>query len=180
MKVTVHHLYFFTILILLSSCRPLYLILNTTEIPPELGKAGTAVIFEARRDKKFNKSVQKIFEQEYGGEFVILTYEEWKKTETNLMATIAYSTYSDKIYAIGTQGRGNIVEKSVPTLDFILKNNITEDFEINFSVRNILNPDIKFVRETNNGDILVTSTNGKGVSGYNRGRNIGFQLKYKF
>ncbi|MEM6721767.1 MAG: TonB-dependent receptor [Bacteroidota bacterium] len=93
---------------------------------------------------------------------------------------LIFSYFADRIDALGSGQLGNIVERSVPTLDFILRNEIGEDFEINFSVRNILNPDIKFVRETPQGDVLVTSTNGKGVSGYNRGRNIGLQLKYKF
>ncbi|AXG68399.1 TonB-dependent receptor SusC [Kordia sp. SMS9] len=103
------------------------------------------------------------------------TFGSYKPT-----GNLVFSYFSDRIDALGSGQLGNIVEKSVPTLDFILKNKITDDFEINFSVRNILNPDIKFVRETSAGDVLVTSANGKGVSGYDRGRNIGFQLKYKF
>jgi len=93
---------------------------------------------------------------------------------------LVFSYFADRIDAIGSGQLGNIVEKSVPTLDFILRNEISDMFEINLSVRNILNPDIRFVRETSQGDVLVTSTNGKGVSGYDRGRNIGLQLKYKF
>lgn len=93
---------------------------------------------------------------------------------------LVFSYFADRIDALGSGQLGNIIEKSVPTLDFIMKNKIGENFEINFSIRNILNPDIKFVRETTGGDVLVTSTNGKGVSGFDRGRNIGLQLKYKF
>jgi len=103
------------------------------------------------------------------------TFGSYKPT-----GNLVFSYFSDRIDALGSGQLGNIVEKSVPTLDFILKNKITDNFEINFSIRNILNPDIKFVRETSAGDVLVTSANGKGVSGFDRGRNIGFQLKYKF
>ena len=103
------------------------------------------------------------------------TFGSYKPT-----GNLVFSYFSDRIDALGSGQLGNIIEKSVPTLDFILKNKITDKFEINFSIKNILNPDIKYVRETTGGDVLVTSTNGKGVSGFDRGRNIGIQLKYKF
>jgi TonB-dependent receptor len=103
------------------------------------------------------------------------TFGNYKPT-----GNLVFSYFADRIDALGSGQLGNIIEKSVPTLDFILRNEISDKFEVNFSVRNILNPDIKFVRETSAGDVLVTSTNGKGVSGYDRGRNIGLQLKYKF
>ena len=95
-------------------------------------------------------------------------------------ANLVFSYFSDRIDALGSGQLGNIVEKGVPTLDFILKNKITDKFEINFSAKNLLNPKVKYVRETATGDVLVTSANGKGVSNYDRGMNIGLQLKYKF
>ncbi|MGH1387595.1 TonB-dependent receptor domain-containing protein [Kordia sp.] len=114
--------------------------------------------------------------------FIINADVSYSPTFGNYKPTgnLVFSYFSDRIDALGSGQLGNIIEKGVPTLDFILKNKITENFEVNFSIKNILNPDIKFVRETSGGDVLVTSTNGKGVSGFDRGRNIGFQLKYKF
>ncbi|WP_430411543.1 TonB-dependent receptor domain-containing protein [Kordia sp.] len=103
------------------------------------------------------------------------TFGSYKPT-----GNLVFSYFSDRIDALGSGQLGNIIEKAVPTLDFIMKNEITENFEINFSVKNLLNPKVKYVRETSGGDVLVTSTNGKGVSNYDRGRNIGLQLKYKF
>ena len=97
------------------------------------------------------------------------------------VANLVFSYFSDRIDALGSGDLGNIVEKSVPTLDFIWKNTIKENFEINFSAKNILNPTIQYVREDQNlGDVLVVSANGKGVTDYKRGMNIGLQLKYKF
>ena len=94
---------------------------------------------------------------------------------------MVFSYFSDRIDALGSGDLGNIIEKSVPTLDFVLKNAIKDNFEINFSAKNLLNPTIQYVREDQNqGDILVTSANGKGVTDYKRGINLGLQLKYKF
>jgi len=97
------------------------------------------------------------------------------------VANLVFSYFSDRIDALGSGDLGNIVEKSVPTLDFIWKNTISDNFEINFSAKNLLNPTIQYVREDQNqGDVLVVSANGKGVTDYKRGLDIGLQLKYKF
>ncbi|MEZ4801272.1 MAG: TonB-dependent receptor [Gelidibacter sp.] len=95
-------------------------------------------------------------------------------------ANLVYSYFSDRIDALGSGQLGNIVEKSVLTLDFIWKNSINDKFEINFSAKNLLNPSIKYIRETTLGDIVVNSANGKDVSDYKRGMDLSLQLKYKF
>lgn len=88
-------------------------------------------------------------------------------------ATLVGSYFSDRIFALGSGDLGNIVEKSVTSLDFVLKNPITKNFEINFSLTNILNPDITFVREnTGFGDIVINE--------FKAGLNVGLGLKYKF
>ena len=95
-------------------------------------------------------------------------------------ANLVFSYFSDRLDALGSGQLGNVIEKSVSTLDFIWKNNINNKFEINLSAKNLLNPTIKYVRETTLGDVVVTSANGKGVSNYKRGMDLGIQLKYKF
>ena len=96
------------------------------------------------------------------------------------IATLAFSYFSDRIDALGSGRLGNVIEKGVPTLDFILRNKIGENFEINFAAKNLLDPRITYIRETTQGDIVVTSPNGKDVSNYKKGMNIGLQLKYNF
>ena len=91
-----------------------------------------------------------------------------------------FSYFSDRIDAIGSGQLGNIVEKGVPTLNFVFKNDIGDNFEVNATAFNLLNPNIQYVRETDNGDIFVTSPNGKGIASYRRGINLSLQLKYKF
>ena len=70
-----------------------------------------------------------------------------------------------------------LLKKVFQHLDFIWKNNINNKFEINLSAKNLLNPTIKYVRETTLGDVVVTSANGKGVSNYKRGMDIGITIK---
>ncbi len=88
-------------------------------------------------------------------------------------ANLVFSYFSDRIDALGSGQLSNIVEKGVPTLDFVWKNNIGEHIELNLSTKNLLNPTIERIREnTVDGDVALSS--------YKRGVNIGLQFKYKF
>lgn len=91
-----------------------------------------------------------------------------------------FSYFSDRIDAIGSGQLGNIIEKGVPTLNFVFKNSIGDNFEVNATAFNLLNPNIQYIRETDIGDVFVTSPNGKGIASYKRGINLSLQLKYKF
>jgi hypothetical protein len=66
------------------------------------------------------------------------------------------------------------------SLDFVWKNSFKDKFEVNFSAKNLLNPTIKYIRETTLGDVVVNSANGKGLSNYKRGMDLSLQFKYKF
>ena len=103
------------------------------------------------------------------------TFGNYKPT-----ANLVFSYFSNRIDALGSGQLGNIIEKGVPSLDFILKNKVKENFEINLGVKNILNTNIDYYRETVLGDISVNSANGKGVTDYKRGIDLNLQLKYKF
>ncbi|KAG1652320.1 hypothetical protein GQR58_026409 [Nymphon striatum] len=71
------------------------------------------------------------------------------------IANLVFSYFSDRIDALGSGQLGNIIEKGVPTLDFIWKNNITEKVELNASFKNILNPNIERVREVEGGFFAI-------------------------
>ncbi len=88
------------------------------------------------------------------------------------VANLVFSYFSDRIQALGSGQLGNIIEKGIPTLDFIWKNTISEKFEINLIAKNLLNPNIQYIRETSLGDVTI--------SRYKRGMNIGLSLKYNF
>jgi TonB-dependent receptor len=89
------------------------------------------------------------------------------------VANLIFNYSSDKIFSLGSGNVGNIIEKAVPTLDFILKNNIGKNTEFNFAVKNILDPSIETIREnTGDGDVLLSS--------FKRGITVNLQFKYKF
>ena len=110
------------------------------------------------------------------------TFGEYKP-----IANLIFSYFSDRIDALGSGQLGNIIEKGVPTLDFVWKNKINEHFEINASVKNILNPTIERVRENVSFDATLANDLGLNsnlsefaLSSYKRGVNASIQLKYKF
>ncbi len=89
------------------------------------------------------------------------------------MGNLVFSYFSDRIDAIGSGQLGNVIEKSISTLDFIWKNRIGDHLEINASAKNLLNPSIERIREnTSQGDVILSQ--------YKRGINLALQVKYKF
>ncbi|TBN01909.1 TonB-dependent receptor [Hyunsoonleella flava] len=110
------------------------------------------------------------------------TFGEYKP-----VANLVFSYFSDRIDALGSGQLGNIIEKGVPTLDFVWKNTINKNFEINASIKNLLNPTIERVRENVSFDPTLANDLGVNadlsefaLSSYKRGVNASLQIKYKF
>lgn len=97
---------------------------------------------------------------------------DWNKKENNITSTLAYSYFSDRLYSIGTNDRGNLVDKAVGTFDFIAKSKINKNFGISFIAKNILNPTIDRVQENTNGDVTVLS--------YKKGLTYSLSASYQF
>ncbi len=135
-------------------------------------------------DVSFDKDSEKL---QGASPFIVNADVRYSPEFSNYKPTLnlVFSYFSDRIDALGsgegTINTGNTIEKGIPTLDFIWKNNLNDTFEINFAAKNLLNPRVRYMREgTNFGDILVTSANGKGVTNYKNGIDLSLQLKYKF
>ena len=71
---------------------------------------------------------------------------------------------------MGTSERGNLVDKAVGTLDFILRSKITKNIGLGLTVKNILDPTIERIQDKQN--VLVES--------YKKGTNFKFSVTYKF
>ncbi|WP_442786862.1 TonB-dependent receptor domain-containing protein [Flavobacterium suncheonense] len=97
---------------------------------------------------------------------------EWNNKESNIMGTLAYSYFSDRLYSIGTNFRGDVVDKAVSTLDFIFKSKINKNLGLNFSAKNLLNPKIERVQENNNGDVTLLT--------YTKGISLSLGMNYQF
>ena len=97
-------------------------------------------------------------------------FKQWN--EKNIIATIAYNYNSDRLYSIGTEQKGNLVDKGFGTLDFIFKTKLNKNFTLGLNAKNLTNPAIKRMQENKTEDILVRS--------YKLGRFISASVKYTF
>jgi outer membrane receptor protein involved in Fe transport len=99
-----------------------------------------------------------------------VSYFKAFSNKRDFLATVTYNYFSDRVYAIGTNARGSIVDKAVGTLDLILKSNVTEKIALGLSVKNILDPKVERIQETQ--DVIVET--------YKKGLGIKFSVTYKF
>ena len=99
-----------------------------------------------------------------------LSFNKEFKNDKSLTATLAGGYFSDRIYALGVTGKGDLVDSEVITVDFILKFNLSKNIGIGFSAKNLTDPTIE--RKQDIQDIVVDS--------YKKGRNFSLSMKYSF
>src|SRR5690606_35956969 len=99
-----------------------------------------------------------------------VSYTKGWSDDRGMTATLAYAHYSDRLYALGVEQKGNLVDKGMGTLDFVLKTKIHKNIAIDFTARNLLNPELRAVQQSASGAV--------DASKYKRGRFIGLGAKY--
>jgi hypothetical protein len=99
-------------------------------------------------------------------------FNEWNNKKSNLTTTLAYSYFSDRVNAIGTSGKGDLIDKAFGSLDFVVKSKLTEKLGLGLVAKNLLNPSINRVQANNTGDVNVLS--------YKKGATISLNLNYQF
>ena len=107
-----------------------------------------------------------------------MSYTKEFKNDKDITATITYAYVSDKLAVIGTSERGNLIDKSIGRLDFIIKSNLTKKLNLGLSYKNILNPVYK--RFTDQSQAPVIKTADVLASSYKIGSNLSLSLNYKF
>lgn len=88
----------------------------------------------------------------------------------HIQASLLFNYFSDRIYAFGTEGRGNIVDQGIPTLNLVAKGTIAKGFGLSLSAKNLLNPDVARFQEAQNVTILS----------YKKGIELGVGINYAF
>jgi hypothetical protein len=97
--------------------------------------------------------------------------KSWNDETSNVMTTVSYSYFSDRIYAIGTNNRGNIIEKPFSSLDLIIKSEL-KNFSLSLIFKNLLNPAIERYQANKDSDVLVIS--------YKKGTFAALKIGYRF
>ncbi|OIQ21699.1 MAG: TonB-dependent receptor [Flavobacterium sp. MedPE-SWcel] len=108
-----------------------------------------------------------------------ISYNYQFSQDRNIMATVAYNYFSDRLYAIGTNNRGDLVDKAVGTLDFIFKTQLSKKLSIGLSVKNILDPEIRRIQEVDPSASSIGADEIDVIS-YKKGLFSKISLTYKF
>lgn len=98
--------------------------------------------------------------------------KDWKESQASVMTTLAYSYFSDRIYALGTEQKGNLVDKAVGSLDLIVRSKINKSLGLNFAAKNLLDPKVERTQENAARDVTVLS--------YKKGLFLSLGATYQF
>jgi len=72
---------------------------------------------------------------------------KFSRASKNVMTALVFNYYSDKVHTIGTLGYQDIIEKAIPTLDYLISTNLIKGTELKLKVGNILNPSYRLTRK---------------------------------
>lgn len=114
-------------------------------------------------------------------------YRQFRK-EREFRGTLAANYFSERLYALGSTGRGHLMDKGYVTLDFISSMQLNKHLSIGFNAKNLLNPLIERVTENAEGDL---ATENPAVVGfledgpitdlsYKRGTDFSLSLTFSF
>lgn len=114
-------------------------------------------------------------------------FKELKKDKT-FSSTLAANYFSSRLFALGSTGRGNIVDQGFVSLDLISKMQLGKHFGIGLSLKNLLNPLIERVNENAQGKL---DTDNPAIPGfledgpvtllsYKKGVDFSLSISYKF
>ena len=96
-------------------------------------------------------------------------FKEFSK-KTNFLATLVGNYTSESVYAIGSAGKGDLVNEGLFTMDIILKSKISKRISAGVSIKNILDSAVKRYQDNETEKIAVKS--------FKRGDNASLSLKY--
>lgn len=104
--------------------------------------------------------------------FLINADLTYKVNQGKIRPTIAVvgNYFYDRIFSLGSFGRGNIVEKGYPTLNFISSTTINNKWEVGLKVNNLLNNKVRMEQANTDADVEVYS--------YKRGLDFSLGVKY--
>ncbi|MEO8253724.1 MAG: TonB-dependent receptor [Flavobacterium sp.] len=97
---------------------------------------------------------------------------------TTFLSTLVFNYFYDKVYSVGTTGRENLIERSVPTLDFINRFEFKKSkLTLSLGARNILNPKFRLTQQATSN--LTGLTQDVLISSYRKGAVISMGLNWQ-
>lgn len=117
-----------------------------------------------------------------------ITYFREFSESSNLSTTLVANYFSDRIYALGSAGRGHLVDKGFVTLDWVTRFQLNDKIELGLSFGNLLNPTVKRIQDNAEGKLDRDNPANTGffdqgpidVLSYNKGVDMSLGFTYKF
>ncbi len=101
-----------------------------------------------------------------------LSYNYAKK-DKNLIASIVFNYFSNRIHTIGTRGFKDIIEEGVPTLNFTTSYKFNKHLAVKARANNLLNQAYRLKREASSGENII-------LNEYKKGQDISLGISYEF
>lgn len=96
------------------------------------------------------------------------------KKEKIFMASLVFKYFSDRIHTIGTRGYKDIIEKGLPTLDFVTSYKFSKHLSVKAKASNLFNAKYRLERKS-------SSTNENiELNSFTKGQNFSLGVSYEF
>lgn len=95
------------------------------------------------------------------------------KKEQNLALSLVFNYFSDRIHTIGAGGFNDIIEESVPTLNFVTSYKFNKHFTLKIKASNLLNLPYRLTRESSSGEKIT-------LNEFKKGHEFTLGLSYEF
>lgn len=99
------------------------------------------------------------------------TYSNGQKNYVN---SLVFNYFSNRIHTIGSRGYNDIIEKGVPTLDFVSSAKLNKNITLKLKATNLLNPYYKLTREASDSNEKIV------LNEYKKGMNVSLGFSYDF
>ncbi len=115
-------------------------------------------------------------------DFIINTdivYDLIKNEKVESKISFIYNTFSDRIYAVGTDGAADIKQKPINMLDFTWRNSFQKKYQLNLTLKNILDANILATQDPTRP--VVDPANFSNVNNLmTQGTNVSLEFSYTF
>ncbi len=108
-----------------------------------------------------------------------IAYDLAKNEKLESKVSVIFNTFSDRIYAVGSDGAADITQKPIHQLDFTWRNTFNGKYQLNFSMRNLLDQKITTTQDPTK-PIAFPDQFSNISQQLTQGINVGLEFSYTF
>ncbi len=97
---------------------------------------------------------------------------EYFKSTNGVSVNLGYNKFGDRLYSVALGAIPDVFERSYSTIDMVANKSFKNGLKLKFSVKNLLDPDIKLSQKYGSDEYIYQS--------YNKGRSVSLGLSYSF